>query len=828
MRPLVIAVVLFWCSVASPSVSAQNSPSEKTSVQVTCAVQSAPARITVNWVPYTGATGYTVYRKLHSATSWGASVATTNGGTSSYVDNNVAANTLYEYRVVRASPDGTGYGYACSGIEIQPADYNGKVVLLVDGTIASAIATGLTQLQNDLKADGWVALRHDIASGTSVPSVRNLVVADYNADPTNVKAVYIIGHVPVPYSGNIAPDGHTDQHMGAWPCDAYYGEMNGSWTDNSVNNTSGWDANKNIPGDGKFDQNSPSNSVELQVGRVDLYDLPYFSQTYTQLMANYLARAHDFRTRTFVPQTRGIIWDHLQDITTPLAGAAWMGMPGMVGTANITEVDFNSATWLENLVDGQSYLWTYGSGGGLLGNDNGVLMFQTTDRIANTMDLPNISWGGVFNMMMGSYIGDWNNRNNVMRGLLCSGTALVSVYSGPPNWWFHPMGMGKTAGYCAQLTMNNSTLYLPQSGSDVNPAPRSALGLMGDPTLELFNVDMPSNLVITNVGGNASFSWNAALGAPSGYHIYRFNAAGVPVRVNTNLITGTTYASAQTFTVGDQYMVRAVKLENTASGSYYNMSLGAMATASNALVVVSPRAYLEGPYNTSTLLMNDALRTAGLVPLSEPYTGLGFAQAAGGGGETTTQAVLNVTGNNAIVDWVRVELRAAGSPGIVMTTRQALLQRDGAVVSTDGISAVQLAVAPGSYHVVLRHRNHLGVMSATALPLSNATTPVDFTSASTNVFGSGARKTVGTIQALFAGNVVPDNVLKYTGTGNDRDPILTEVGGSIPTNTVDGYYVGDTNLDGTVKYTGSGNDRDIILVNIGGTDPTATRPEQVP
>jgi hypothetical protein len=81
---------------------------------------------------------------------------------------------------------------------------------------------------------------------------------------------------------------------------------------------------------------------------------------------------------------------------------------------------------------------------------------------------------------------------------------------------------------------------------------------------------------------------------------------------------------------------------------------------------------------------------------------------------------------------------------------------------------------------------------------------------------------------LWCGNIVRDNSLKYTGSGNDRDPILARIGGAIPTAVLNGYYVEDTNLDGTVKYTGSGNDRDPILVNIGGTVPTAVRTEQLP
>lgn len=81
---------------------------------------------------------------------------------------------------------------------------------------------------------------------------------------------------------------------------------------------------------------------------------------------------------------------------------------------------------------------------------------------------------------------------------------------------------------------------------------------------------------------------------------------------------------------------------------------------------------------------------------------------------------------------------------------------------------------------------------------------------------------------LWAGNVLRNNSLLYVGDGNDRDPILALIGGSVPTNSVAAYALADTNLDGVVKYTGGGNDRDVILANIGASVPTATRVEQLP
>ncbi|MBK7086011.1 MAG: hypothetical protein IPH53_15645 [Flavobacteriales bacterium] len=119
-------------------------------------------------------------------------------------------------------------------------------------------------------------------------------------------------------------------------------------------------------------------------------------------------------------------------------------------------------------------------------------------------------------------------------------------------------------------------------------------------------------------------------------------------------------------------------------------------------------------------------------------------------------------------------------------------------------------------------------MSAAPISLSATAVTVDFRSGTTVTYGTNAHKTVGTQRALFAGNVMRDDRLKYAGSSNDRDPILTAIGGTVPTATTPGYRVEDVNLDGTVKYAGSANDRDPILVNIGGSVPTNTRVEQVP
>ncbi len=244
-------------------------------------------------------------------------------------------------------------------------------------------------------------------------------------------------------------------------------------------------------------------------------------------------------------------------------------------------------------------------------------------------------------------------------------------------------------------------------------------------------------------------------------------------------------------------------------------------------ITVSPRVFLEGPFVQATNLMKDDLRAAGLVPATEPYTALGYAHV-GGGGETVAPAVLAVTGNNAIVDWVVVELRDATTPTTVLATRSALLQRDGDVVASDGASPVSFNLAAANYHVAVRHRIHLGIMTQTPVALSTSPASIDFTTAAISTFGANARKTVGTAQVMWMGDTNFNGLVLYTGANNDRDPVLVTVGGTTPNNTVIGYLRTDLNMDGTVKYTGSANDRDPILLNVGSTTPNNSRVQQLP
>jgi hypothetical protein len=263
-------------------------------------------------------------------------------------------------------------------------------------------------------------------------------------------------------------------------------------------------------------------------------------------------------------------------------------------------------------------------------------------------------------------------------------------------------------------------------------------------------------------------------------------------------------------------------------------------------VELAIKVLLQGAYNPLTGRMNDQLRQQGLIPLEEPYAAIraqfpaSFEAIPHHIMETTTPEVLAVAGPNAVVDWIWVELRPAQSPETVLATRSGLLQADGDVVDMDGISPLVFGdVYIGQYYVMVRHRNHLGAMTAAPVDIDrDAGAFVDFSSAALPTYGQhglAARRALGSgIYGLYAGNTLPRALIeispgvfspgpieiKYNGQHNDRVPILNAVGSSNPLQVVMGVYaLEDVNMDGQIKYNGQTNDRVLILNNVGASTP---------
>lgn len=529
------------------------------SVDLSATVQTSPPAITLNWTAGGSGTSYAVYKRAWGASTWGSPVANL-GNVLTWTDTSVTVGARYEYGVGRLGGSYNSWGFIVAGIDVPAAESRGRLILIVDNSHTTALATELATLERDLVGDGWLVVRHEVSPSATVAQVKATIVAAYNAAPSTTRAVLLFGDIAVPHSGNYAPDAHTD-HVGAWPADLYYGEMNGTWTDSSVNNTSSANSrNHNIPGDGKFDQDVAPGAIELMVGRVDLSEMPAFAKSEQELLRDYLTKLHEFKHAIWRPQNRAVVRDNFGAFSgEAFAASGWRSFAPMVGAANVTAIA--SGTFFTTLTAG-SYLWAYGCGGGTYTSAGGV--GNTANFASNDIQAP-------FTCLFGSYHGDWDYSNSFLRAPLCSGRGLTCAWSGRPWWYFHGMAMGEPIGDSALYTQNKPALNGTFNGC-------VHVNLMGDPTLRLHYVAPASAPAALQTGNDVQLSWTASPDSVLGYYVYRASAAGGPyTRITASAVTGTGYLDTAPGAGAWWYMVRALAMQNTASGSYQNLATGVFA-----------------------------------------------------------------------------------------------------------------------------------------------------------------------------------------------------------------------------------------------------------
>ncbi len=447
------------------------------------------------------------------------------------------------------------FGHIFAGIHYPLTENRGTVLLLVDDALSDLLSGELNRLETDLICDGW-RVRRLYASRADPVSLIKERITDESAGDETITTVFLLGHIPVPYSGNVMA-AHSD-HRGAYPADVYYAELDGDWTDDSITNTTASrPQNHNVPGDGKFDQTLIPSDVDLCIGRVDLIDLPAFPAGEVELLRRYLDKNHAFRCGLNGAQRRGLIDDNVGVLWgLAITGIGLRNFSAMFGASQIHHVDYFST------MEEESYLWSQGCGGG---------SYVSCSGVGTTYDFASETVRTVFTMLYGSYFGDWDSTNNLLRASLASqNSVLTCCFAGAPAWHYHHMALGETIGYSARLTQNNASLYAP-----TDRARQIHIALLGDPTLRMHVVLPPSHLNIEPIDRIARLSWVSSADIIEGYHVYRSNALhGDFSRLTVNLIADTVYVDPAPLDGNNIYMVRAVKLETTASGSYFNPSQG--------------------------------------------------------------------------------------------------------------------------------------------------------------------------------------------------------------------------------------------------------------
>jgi hypothetical protein len=416
-------------------------------------------------------------------------------------------------------------------------------------------------------------------------------------------------------------------HRGAWPADVYYGDLDGIYTDDTVNTTlPARPENDNIPGDGKFDQNLITSRPEIAVGRADFSDLPCFvDKTEAELTKRYLQKNHAFRSGHVIHSGNAFMCDNMEFYYGNNAATdGFIELYSKIGDNNFSALTndlFPNYSYFLNVRDSlqsHSYLASYISGTSGYTNIDNIFTAGQINQMSGI--------NSVFNWSFGAFFGDWDNPCNLMRMFIgSSGTALTQIWAGNPSAYFHMFGFDRTIGQTIvehQWNFNTNHHNLPNPYAD-NYYRRVHIALMGDPTLRLSYENPPVNPTAETgpQPGSVLLSWSSNGDSQANYLVFRAQNDDQAFE-----LIGETQANQFSFLdlnplQGQSvYMVRAKALHTTGSGSFYNLSSGRFVTFNNissvsvtfqSNVICLPANQVEINYSVSNNLNNASATVIG-------------------------------------------------------------------------------------------------------------------------------------------------------------------------------------------------------------------------
>lgn len=244
------------------------------------------------------------------------------------------------------------------------------------------------------------------------------------------------------------------------------------------------------------------------------------------------------------------------------------------------------------------------------------------------------------------------------------------------------------------------------------------------------------------------------------------------------------------FTIGEIAVTTISNGQNTLSNGFHQGEL-------KLSIKLYAKTYLQGAFLNPNIgeedLMRDDLRLAGYLSITSPYSDA----------LETVASVFDVTGTDAIVDWVWIELRDKNDISTVVSSQSGLLQRDGDIVGVDGVSPLSFNQEEGDYYIAISHRNHLKIATSIVYNLSSTNTLIDLTKDSSNITGGlNAIIVMGnSIYAIPSGDYDSNGQIQIS----DISSVIQILGGS-------GYRNADMDMNGQVQNSDINN---IINTNIG-------------
>jgi hypothetical protein len=521
--------------------------------------------IILRWTEESNANGY-VIRKRPAGQGNFIQIASLDQNALSYRDENIEIGTAYEYEVrknfTHDGSTGNGFGYAWGGIELPVRHHRGTILLMCEEEAHQRMTTKIERWKSDLESDGWTVIIRTAPRDAIPPQIKSIIQTEYQNSDRELTTVCLFGRIPVPYSGNIFPDGHPD-HQGAWPADVYYADMDGSWTDQFVNITvANAGRHHNVPGDGKFDQSQIPSDAELEIGRIDFANMPAFALSEMQLLEQYLDKNHAFRNGQVQMPRRALIQNNFPSFAEAFGQTALNNFSRFFGIENVAYLPYRSTLQQE------AYLWSYGCGPG---------GYTSTGGVINTNNFTTDSIQSVFTVLFGSYFGDWDSQNNMLRAPLASrGPTLTNIWAGRPVWHLQHMAAGQHIGASTRLTQNNSFFPTGFGARFIHVA------LMGDPSLHMYPYIAIQELSAQTDNYNVRLSWTPEDEYQNGsFYVYRKSEDQHSFELlHEEALQTHEYIDSCVMAGQYSYMVRAVKEEKTGSGSFMNLSIGQISDVS--------------------------------------------------------------------------------------------------------------------------------------------------------------------------------------------------------------------------------------------------------
>jgi hypothetical protein len=554
------------------------------------------------------------YRELYGSDPTWLSVGNPIQGPASSLVFNTQKNVEFAAQYLNQNNQAEAIGYIAAGVLNEPI-LKGRTILVIDSLISVEAQSQLATLKNDLLASGWFFDELIVKRTDNPEAIKGKIQSLLAKGSFENNTVYIIGHVPVPYSGYFSstgtrppPDGHVEgsgNHTGAWPADVFYADFEGIWEDILVKCTTGSQSrHHNIGGDGKFDPSELPGKASVDLGRVDFYDMPAFTESEIELTKEYLERTHKWKMGEIPYVKRALIDNNFGSLN--LASTGYHNFSCLIQKDSI----FDNRDYFKSQALG-NYLWSYGCGAGSYTSCNGI---GNTNNFAQYKNKD--SFNNIFTILAGSYFGDWDSKNNLLKASLAAGS-LATFWGGIPKWYVHHMGLGKHIGYGARITQNNSNEYF---NGNFNASYRGVhIALIGDPTLTMIPVKPVKNVKATSQNGKVTLTWSPSPDATQ-YELYRIdtvNRTYIPVNTSGDcqtLIADTFFVDECNWSSGDYiYGVLAATGTTTPSGMYVNRSLLTTAVVNHINDVVkkafNEMIFYPNPTNSYLYIRNSNIKS---------------------------------------------------------------------------------------------------------------------------------------------------------------------------------------------------------------------------